>query len=644
MTALAGFVSFGGAGAPRPDCERMLAAQRIYGPDGAATWAEGQAAMGRSLYRILPEDAYDRGPIVRDGGARVLVADVRVDNRDTIERTLGIGAAEARLLPDAEIVMRALERWDEAALDHLVGDFAFAYWDVNRQRLMMARDCIGQRPLHYHRGKGFFAFASMPKGLHALPEIPRAADRQRAADFLALMPEAGNGSFFEGIERVQAGHYLLVERGEMIERRYWRPQPKPLGLKTAEDYAEALREQLDIAVAARLRGAGTMVAAQLSAGFDSSAVAATAARLMAPAGGSVTAFTSVPRQGFTGRGVRQSIVDEGPLAAAVAAMYPNMEHVLVHGSSASPLDDLDRNFFLFERPMLNLCNGTWIYAINAAARERKLSVMLGAPMGNMTYSYNGMQKLTQMLRKGQLAALGREIILLHRSGTRWGTIAAQTAGPFLPRPLWRLISRIRGKALGITQYSAINPQHLSDMNVLERAAERGLDLDYRPRADGIETRLWVLGRVDQGNYNKGTLAGWGIDYRDPSADRRLVEFCLSVPVDQYLADGVQRALARRALADRLPAALLGERRKGYQAADWHEGLGAAREQVRDEVGRLAAVPAAAAALDVARMTRLVDDWPSEGWHTDKAIGSYRLALLRGVSAGHFIRKAEGSNQ
>jgi len=66
--------------------------------------------------------------------------------------------------------------------------------------------------------------------------------------------------------------------------------------------------------------------------------------------------------------------------------------------------------------------------------------------------------------------------------------------------------------------------------------------------------------------------------------------------------------------------------------------------VRDEVGRLAAVPAAAAALDVARMTRLVDDWPSGGWETDKAIGSYRLALLRGVSAGHFIRKAEGSNQ
>ena len=55
MTALAGFVSFGGAGAPRPNCERMLAAQRIYGPDGTASWGEGPAAIGRSLYKCPAE-------------------------------------------------------------------------------------------------------------------------------------------------------------------------------------------------------------------------------------------------------------------------------------------------------------------------------------------------------------------------------------------------------------------------------------------------------------------------------------------------------------------------------------------------------------------------------------------------------------
>jgi asparagine synthase (glutamine-hydrolysing) len=82
--------------------------------------------------------------------------------------------------------------------------------------------------------------------------------------------------------------------------------------------------------------------------------------------------------------------------------------------------------------------------------------------------------------------------------------------------------------------------------------------------------------MDQGNYNKGVLGGWGVDMRDPSADRRLVEFCLSVPPEQFLAGGVPRSLARRAFADRLPPEVLRERRKGYQAADWFEGMSVSR--------------------------------------------------------------------
>ena len=86
-------------------------------------------------------------------------------------------------------------------------------------------------------------------------------------------------------------------------------------------------------------------------------------------------------------------------------------------------------------------------------------------------------------------------------------------------------------------------------------------------------------RADTGNYSKGALAGWGVDLRDPTADRRLVEYCLSVPTDQYLKDGVPRALGKRALADRLPEAVINQRFKGYQSADWYEGLTAARGDI-----------------------------------------------------------------
>lgn len=641
MTALAGFWSFGDSAEVANSCERMLAAQRVYAPDPAVCRTDGTISIGRRLFSLLPEDKFDRGPVT--SRSRSLVADVRLDNREELCRDLGLAAGDAATLSDAAMIMHCLERWDLEALDRMVGDFAFALWDGSIQRLLLARDFLGQRPLHFHRSDGFFAFASMPKGLHALAQIPVAPSRQGAADFLALLPETGPETFFEGIEKVQPGHYAIVTRAGLTTQRYWNPRRRDLGLKGAEDHREALRERMDQAVSSCLRGASGRVGAHLSGGLDSSAVAATAAKLLASENGRVTAFTAVPREGFRG-GVRNGIADESALAASVAGLHPNMEHVLIRPRERSPLAGLDRYFYLYERPLLNLCNAVWSDAIMDSARERRLPVLLTGALGNMSFSYDGMQLLPRLLREGRLLRLTGEIRQLLANGTRAGTIAAQTVGPFLPRRMWSAIGRARGKALDISAYSAINPSIAREFDIESRAASRGHDLSYRPRSDSFESRLWVLRRVDLGNYQKGMLGGWGIDVRDPTADRRLVEHCLSVPDDQFLTGGIPRALARTAFSDRVPQSVLSERRKGYQGADWHEGLESARTELVGEVGRLADIELTAEALDTRRMTRLIEDWPAEGWNDDEMIMNYRLALLRGVSTGHFMRKASGSNR
>lgn len=640
MTALAGYWSFG-AGDPLGECERMLRAQQIYAPDAGVSRAVGPAALGRRLFRLTPEDLFDRGPEVR--GSRILVADLRLDNRPELSDALGIAPADSARLSDAALLMRALDRWDEDAVGRLTGCFAFALWDSVSERLLLARDFVGQRPLHYHSGDGFFAFASMPKGLHALDSVRVAPNKAMAADFLALMPESGSETFFEGIEKLVPGHIAIVTRSGIETRRYWHPPAGLVRLKSAAEYEEALREKLDAAVAAQLRGAERQVAAHLSGGLDSGAVAATAARLLAPGGGKVTAFTSVPREGYRG-GIRNGISDEGPLASAIASLYPNMDHVLIRSNGRSPFSNLDRSFFLFERPVLNLCNEVWLEAIAEAARQRGLKVLLGGVLGNLSISYDGMQLLPQLLARGRLLRLGREIGGLLRTGTRMGTIASQTLGPFLPVPLWRMVQRLRGKPVGLQGYSAINPDSVAAHGVAARAAGRGLDLSYRPRSDPVETRLWAIDRVDPGNYVKGWLGGWGIDMRNPTSDQRLIEFCLSVPAEQFLAGGVPRSLARRAFADRLPPEVVRERRKGYQAADWHEGLTAGSDELRMEVERFVEIEATTDALDTKRLARLARKLPDGNWHDDLVTGSYRLALLRGVSAGHFIRKAAGSNR
>ena len=262
-------------------------------------WSSGTIALGRRLMRLLPEDDFDNQPLCGQGGSVVLVADVRLDNRDELVRALNIFSTRARLLSDADVLLAALERWDEACLERLVGDYAFIRWDSARRQLLLARDPLGQRPLHYHHGTRFFAVASMPKGLHALPEVPYAPDQERTAEWLASVPRSGTKSYFSSVERVEPGHVVSVTPNGVRARRFWLPRRHAISLRGPLEYAEALRERLDDAVRCRLRGARD-VAAHLSGGLDSSAVSATAARLLAPSGGRVVAFTAVPREGYDG--------------------------------------------------------------------------------------------------------------------------------------------------------------------------------------------------------------------------------------------------------------------------------------------------------------------------------------------------------
>jgi asparagine synthase (glutamine-hydrolysing) len=639
VTAIAGIWQRGGADDPRRACARMLKSLAMYGPDHEAAAEDGPLAVGRALARLLPEDVHDRGPVRGGGGRFLLAADIRIDGRAALAAAIGtdLGAKS-----DAALLMAAWERWGEACLERLNGDYAFAVWDREEARLTLARDPLGRRPLHYHAGAHFFAFASMAKGLHALPDVPYAPDPAQLADFLALLPDTGSATWFRHIEKVPAGCLLRVDAGGRAEAsRWWRPAPAALRLKRTEEYEDALRAAMDEAVADRLRGAGAIVGAHLSGGLDSSTVAATAARLRAPSG-RVIGFTAVPREGFDERPRRGRFYDEGPLAAATAARHANLEQVRVP-DGGSPVAGFDAYFHAMERPVLNPCNGVWMDRIDAEAKRRGIKVLLTGDVGNMSFSYTGFDALPQLFRRGRWLKLGRLALGLARNGVRPATIGAQTIGPYLPGWLWRRIEAARGFDRALESYTLLDEAAARRLGTFERAAARGLDLDYRPKADGAARRLWALQRSDAGNYMKAALALHGIDRRDPTGDRRLIELCLSIPSEIFLAGGMPRGLARRAFLDRVPEEVAFEGRKGLQAADWHEHVRASRDELVAEAERILASPAAAELIDEARLRRLIEEWPDSGWESNAVMQRYRLGLLRGLSAGHFLRRASGSN-
>lgn len=644
MTTIAGIIRKQGVPATQDDAKRLLRALAIYRPEASRVWRRDQTALVCTLRRFTPEDVFDRQPLSNGGDKPVLVFSGRLDNRDELASELAIPTTKARNLADSTLVLAAYEAWGEDSPRHLLGDFAFAVWSPSAERLFLARDPMAMRPLYWHHGNGLFAFASAAQALHALPEVPRELNEERLAEFLALVPWVGPCSFFQGIQRLEPGHALVLEQGRVRILRYHRfDLGRRIVLPRDQDYVEAFREHVESAVRCRLRTHGE-VAAHLSSGFDSGTVCAVAAPQLAARGKKLFAFTHVPRAGFDGPIPPGRHGDEGPAAAALAKRYPNIEHILIRNGD-SHLEEIARHPEHSSRPVLNPSNGVWVSAIRAEAQARGARVVLTGERGNMGLSFHGQTRLPAMLRQGHPWGWYREARALRRQGVmNWKSILSLSLGPFVPEWLWSKLSRHRGDLFGLFRISALRPEVAHAMDIRARAKKGNLRLSYRPWGDGRQARCMVIYRVDHGDKYLASLAQAGVVERDPTADIRLLEFCLAIPEDLFLRNGQMRWLLRQAYGDRLPPEILNARTKGQQSADWYETATWEREDVRAELERLAASPTAARLLDLESMRRDLDDWPKDGWAQPEVVDTYKLKLLRGLSVGVFIRKMEGGNE
>jgi asparagine synthase (glutamine-hydrolysing) len=635
MTAICGACSFGAPLSLADDCKEMMRAQAEYGPDNhALAWIPG-LALGRSLFRLLPEDRFDRQPIEGAGGRLLLVADIRIDNRTDIISTLGLERSVGACLSDSALLMAGLERWGAAVVDRISGDYAFAWWDHEQRSLNLARDPFGQRPLFYRADNRLFAFASMPAGLHGLGIRP-VADLERIAEFLADVVLPTSRTCHQGISQLETGHILTVSAQGLRTRRFWNPQPTTLRLPALNDYADAYREQVDQAVASRLRGAQDGVATHLSSGLDSSVVTATSARQAASRQLPVFSYTAAPRAGLDLAPARGRIDDESGYAALTAGLYPNVRHEVIRPASPDPFALLKEGLRFSQQPLGHVCNNVWWAAIDQAAQDRGLRVLLTGQRGNYTISAGGLFQLADMVRTGDLATWIRESrAVIREEGVRWRGVLANSFGPWMPRPAWLAISHLfMNTSLKLGQPFLLTQAWAAEMESKARKSTR----EIRPPKNSFDQRVAMLRFHDDGNSRKHALARYSLDERDPTADRRLVEFCLSLPHDMLLKNGRRRPLAKMAMSDRLPTAILDLKVRGAQAADWFEFITPqATKNSFDEVRHSSDVRNL---LDMRKIDQMIARWPTSGWEQAAIISEYRVDLMHALSAAHFIVACE----
>ncbi|HET6566611.1 MAG TPA: asparagine synthase-related protein, partial [Rhodothermales bacterium] len=286
MSGIAGLYYFDGRQVGPGLMEHMVDSMAGHrGPDAQAVWSDGQIGLAHCMLYTTPESLSEHLPAANCAGNIVITADARIDNREELLAALGRSVL-GQDCADSQLLLAGYERWGEAVVSHLVGDFAFVVWDARARRLFCAVDQLGAGQLYYtHRPNRFFACGSEIKALAATDEVVLEIDEVRLGESLAWMRRPPDSTVFKGVSKLPPAHAMSIEPAGIKLWRYWTIEPSEEATQlNREACTERFLELFTEAVRCRIRSAYP-VGIELSGGLDSSFVTGVARSIVEREGG-----------------------------------------------------------------------------------------------------------------------------------------------------------------------------------------------------------------------------------------------------------------------------------------------------------------------------------------------------------------------
>ncbi len=639
------FIGMASLGRALPETSFVESAARRLGGPGFSPLASWRGESCVLAYRRFPLRAATEtapAPVLARNGDLVLIGSGRIDEQEQLASTLGLlGRPD---LSDTELMAAAFERWGADAANRLRGDFSFAVWERKAKRLTLARDPFGRVPLFYHHGDGFVAFGVNPAALLALG-LPRDLDQAMLGEGITGRAPDPEATVYLALKRVRRASTLVIDPNGARTQIYWRAQRGPmLRLKDDQAYVEATRETLATVMRGHLRTTKP-IGVMLSGGFDSGAVAATLAMLTPER--EIFGFTTVPVAGD--KAYQRGMGREWAHVEALARMHPNLRIDAVSEKPLTPLDDSLRELFAdIGTPIAGPALMTRRLALAAAAQKRGVGTLLSGDGGNHTLSAEGDWIYRELFRDGRWLTLAREILgaAQYQGAPVLRVLWRQALRDSIPRSWLRAWSKMRGiSSASISQHTFLRPDF---------AKSSGLDARWRSRPHNLQEWLTQhladqsvsIFEAQRAVAESVTLAynRLGMENAAPLRDRRMVDFMLSLPADQLQRNGVPRFLARRALADRMPAETLAEPGVFESFADVEQWLAGWWDRAEKRIAAQTPVELAEAAIDFPALRAALAEGPPKslprsGREAD-LIGS---ALGNAVYINEFIRWHAGKN-
>jgi asparagine synthase (glutamine-hydrolysing) len=529
------------AGAPNPELVDAMRAAIVHrGPDDGSTDAFGRCVLGHQRLKVIDLDTGYQ-PVTNESGDVVAVFNGEAYNFAALREELR--DHEIRGTGDTPVLPHLYEESGPLFPERLHGMFALALWDAPRERLVLARDRLGKKPLLYTRlADGTLAFASELKALLRLPGLSRELDLEAIDAYLALQYVPGDGTALRGVRKVPPGHVLVAEGdGERLER-YWELTPAEPS-STDEEWLERVRAAVGDAVRKRLV-ADVPLGALLSGGIDSSIVVA----LMAQASPEPVRTFSV--------GFADERYDERLYAQAVADNYCTVHEELELVEDVA--GTLPRLAATYDEPFGD--EAAFPTFLIAEQARRHVTVALAGDGGDEAFA-------------------GYERYIAHGLAERIPHVAARTCAAavrLLPSARREPRSTLFRTARFLDVAAAPARERYGRlMEVFPLALRRELWLDPRqaapvqlqPRGDGISG----LQSLDVATYLPGDLLlkadlasmAHSLELRSPFLDHEVVALGLALP-DRLKVRGREGKVAlRRAFAGDLPAQVAERGKTGF---------------------------------------------------------------------------------
>lgn len=566
MCGIAGTLNFGSGRTNPAGVERMVRTLGHRGPDDMSLLIDGDVALGHTRLSIV-DVANGQQPMSTADETLWITFNGEIFNYLELREELVAKGHRFATRCDTEVLLHLYQEFGAECVHRLNGQWAFAIWDSQRQRLFLSRDRIGVRPLFYTRTSDAFVFASEIKAIFAYPNVSRQIDAQALDQFFTFWTALSPRTMFKGVFELPPGHSMTVENGDINVRPYWTPDYQVTNEGISEDDAAArLLELLVDATRIRLR-ADVPVGAYLSGGLDSTVIT-----------GLIKRYTSTPLRTFS-VGFEDTEFDESDYQRS-AIEFLETDHEAIQCSTSDIGKVFQDVIWHAEKPVVRTAPAP-MFLLSRLVRQRGYKVVLtGEGSDEILGGYDIFKEAKIRRFWGAVPDSKIRPTLLRRLYPYMKNIQAQPeaylraffrtsaedfASPFFSHlPRWALTSKLK------LFYSEALRAELGSYDPIDELRQRLPEgfgrWDGFSQAQYLETAHLLPGYILSSQGDRMSM-GNSVEGRFPFLDYRVVQFASSLPPQLRMKVLDEKYILKRAVRGLIPENVRQRKKQPYRAPD-----------------------------------------------------------------------------